>query len=175
MIKKLAIGFLGGPGCGKTTASVGLYNRLKKEGLEVELVSEFAKELILENNKTALSYQKYVWATQCYRMYCAYKRTQLVITDAPILLGAIYNENISQSFLDVILEEHHKFNNINIIVPRDLSRPYSMAGRIHSLTESIAIDNRIINLLEINNIPYITLNEVTENDLVEIILKSINF
>ena len=40
------INLLGAPGAGKSTAAAGLFYRMKKEFLSVELVTEYAKDLI---------------------------------------------------------------------------------------------------------------------------------
>lgn len=153
---KACVNFYGGPAAGKTTAAAELYAYLKKDDLNVEMAHEVAKEFVLEENKVALSYQLMVWANQCYRIYTAYRHADILVTDSPILLGAIYNENASPAFLEVVMDQYHLFNNINVVVPRQLQTSHSMSGRIHSLTESISIDNQIIHLLEKNNIPYVT-------------------
>jgi nucleoside-triphosphatase THEP1 len=169
-MKKCVVSLYGGPGCGKTTAAASLYAHLKQKGLNVEMAPEIAKEFVLEENKVALSYQLMVWANQCYRIYAAYRHADIVITDAPILLGAIYNENASPAFIDVIMEQYDSFNNINIVVPRQDTIGHSMVGRLHSLTQSISIDNQIVHLLDRHNIPYMTYqgdNELLTNRILE--------
>ncbi len=153
---KACVNFYGGPAAGKSTAAASLYAHLKKAGFNVEMAPEIAKEFVLEENSVALSYQLMIWANQCYRIYTAYRHADIVITDAPILLGAIYNEDASSAFIDVVLEQYHSFNNINIVVPRQTSTLHSMVGRVHSLTESVSIDNQIIHLLENHAIPFTT-------------------
>lgn len=153
---KTCVNFLAGPGAGKTTAAASLYAQLKKLGINVEMAPEIAKEFVLEENDVALSYQLMVWANQCYRIYTAYRHADIVITDAPVMLGAIYNEDASPAFIDVVMEQYELFNNINIVVPRQINTSHSMVGRVHSLTESISIDNQIIHLLENYKIPFIT-------------------
>lgn len=152
---KSVISVYGGPASGKSTTAFSLYARLKKAGFNVEVAPEIAKEFVLEENNVALSYQLMVWANQCYRIYTAYRHADIVITDAPILLGAVYNEDASPAFIDVVFEQYHRYNNINIVMPRQLERPHSMVGRVHSLTESISIDNQITHLLDQHNIPYV--------------------
>jgi hypothetical protein len=153
----------GGPAAGKTTAAASLYAYLKKHNVNVEMAPEIAKEFVLEENKVALSYQLMVWANQCYRIYTAYRHADIVITDAPILLGAIYNENASPALLNVIMEQYHMFNNFNVVVPRQNTTSHSMVGRVHGLTESISIDNQIIHLLEKNDIPFVTYDGDDDN------------
>lgn len=163
MAKKLLINFYGGPSAGKTTAAAHLFTLLKHAGIDTEIVSEFAKDLVLENNPRALEYQWYVLATQAYRIMCAYRSMQVVITDSPILLGIIYDKDNSKALFDLCMEQHHQYNNINVFVTRNSNYKHTMAGRIHSLTQSVAIDNAISRLLEENEIPYLRLSELGTN------------
>jgi tRNA uridine 5-carbamoylmethylation protein Kti12 len=165
----LVVNMLGGPGGGKTTTAVSLYSALKKNDIESLLVGEFAQEKVIENNRTALSHQKYIWANQLYKIQCAYEKCPITISDSPVILGAIYNIDASDAFKQVVLEEHHAFNNFNIMIRRNLNYPHSMVSRIHTLEESITIDQEIIELLDSNNIKYIYNDELSEPDLVEVI------
>lgn len=173
MIDKVCINFLGGPSSGKTVAAASLFARLKKLHVDTELVAEFPKDLVLENNTTALANQIYVFAGQLYRVECAYDNTQVAVVDSPLLLSAVYNPDSSKHLIDLVFEQHHKFNNINIFVKRDPSYPHSMAGRIHSLTESVSIDNQILRLLENNNIPFIYYDDINEDTLINLIYEEI--
>jgi nicotinamide riboside kinase len=171
-IKHLVVGLYGAPGIGKTTAACSLYAELKKTNIPVELAAEFAKEKVLEKNKMAMTYQKYIWINQCYRIYCAYQTAQVVITDAPILLGAIYNKPLTQDLAGVIFDEHRQYNHLNIMLRRNHNH-YDEASRAHSLEEAKEIDNKILNLLVDNDIPFIWYDDYTEDDLVQLILESV--
>jgi len=48
------INLFGGPGCGKSTAAAGLFHLMKSNHMSVELVNEFAKEIVWENNLVTL-------------------------------------------------------------------------------------------------------------------------
>ena len=155
MKRQLCVNFFGGPGVGKTTAASSLFVALKKLNIDTEIVSEFAKDLVLENNRDALQHQWYVIAQQSYRLHCGYRSMQVVICDSPILLGPIYDPDGSRALYSLCLEHHHRFNNFNIVLRRDPNLQFSQAGRVHGLTESISLDYRIIRLLDDNNIPYV--------------------
>jgi uncharacterized protein YhfF len=139
------------------------------------LVAEFPKDLVLEGNKTALANQIYVFANQLYRVQCAYKNTRVAVVDSPLLLSAIYNPNTSEHLVDLVLEQHKRLNNMNVFVRRDGNYPHSMMGRIHSLTESVSIDNQIINLLERYEIPFVYYDELGEDTLIELICEEIGY
>lgn len=48
MKNALVVNLFGGPGCGKSTTMARLFADLKTRGLNVEMVSEFAKDLVYE-------------------------------------------------------------------------------------------------------------------------------
>jgi predicted ATPase len=159
-MNKVVVNFYGGPGSGKTTAAAHLFTILKQKSIDTEIVSEFAKDIVLERNYGALEHQWYVLAHQAYRVMCAYRAMQVTIVDSPILLGPIYDRDNSKALNDLCLEHHHRYNNLNVLVPRIPSYNHSLNGRVHSLTESIAIDNKIVNYLKSNNIEYIDLRDL---------------
>lgn len=169
MIKKLCLNYLGGPSSGKSVAASNIFTQLKKLHINCELVAEFPKDLVLENNNVALADQIYVFSGQLYRLRCAYDNTDVAIVDSPLLLSAIYNPDTSIHLINLIFEQFNKFNNLNIMVRRK-DYPHSMSGRIHSLTESVSIDNQIIRLLEAHSIPFIYDDEITDEELIEYIL-----
>lgn len=169
MIDRICINFFSGPGGGKTVAAASLFTKLKKLHIDTELVAEFPKDLVLEGNTKALANQIYVFSNQLYRIQCAYENTKVAVVDSPLLLSAIYNPNTSKHLIELVFEQHQKFNNINIFVNRENSYPHSMSGRVHSLTQSITIDNQILDLLESYDIPYMSYNQLGEDALVEII------
>lgn len=171
MVGKLCLNFFGPPCSGKTVAATSIFSQLKKRHIDAVLIPEYATMRVVESNKMALANQLNIWANQQYQIFCGYHHAQVVVTDSPILLGAIYNE--SPGLKEVILEEHQKYNNLNIVLELDGTYPYSMVGRIHSFTESQSIGNRIIELLEVNDIPHIFYNELSEDEIVDLIIGSL--
>lgn len=153
---------LGGPGCGKSTLAATLYVELKRQHIDVEYVSEYAKELVYQENSVALKDQILVFAHQYHRLWTAAQHTHLVITDSPILLSAIYNPDTSHHFTALVVEMHKKFDTLNIVLKRS-SQVHTMVGRIHSLTESVSIDNRIRTLLDEEQLEYAEFDPVHDN------------
>jgi nicotinamide riboside kinase len=172
-MKKLVVSLYGGPGAGKTTLAAELFVELKKNNIDVEIVSEFAKDLVLEGRSEALKHQWYVIANQAFRIQSAYEHMQVVITDSPLLLGPIYDPESSPALLALCLEHYHKYNNLNVVLDRNLEFEYTTAGRIHSLTESISLDNRILTMLEDHNIPYLRYTEFGKDRVLQIILREL--
>ncbi len=164
---------MGSPGAGKTVAASSLFAALKRNHIDSVLISEAAKDFVVEENQSALANQIFVWATQQYRIFCGYRHAQVVVTDSPILLGAIYNADGTASLVDVIVEQYHRYNNFNILVELNGDHPYSMVGRIHSVTQSIGIQDQIVQLLQEREIPYLNYGEYSEDEIVQLIMEAL--
>ena len=174
MSNKLVINVFGGPGIGKTTVAAELFTALKQKGVDTAIVPEFATDVIFEGRPDALKHQWYVVANQAYRIWCGYNTMQVVVTDSPILLGPIYDVDASPALLALCLEQHHKYNNLNLVLTRRPELEHNMIGRVHSLTESVSIDNRIVSMLEDNNIPFLNYDEYGTERILQLILRQIN-
>jgi len=64
----LLVNFMGSPGCGKSTTAAGAFFELKCQGWNVELITEYTKELIIKGDADTLA----------------------DITDSPLLNSVIY-------------------------------------------------------------------------------------
>lgn len=171
-VNKLVVGFFGPPGSGKTVAATSIFSRLKRNHLDTVLVTEFAHQMVVENRSTALADQIFIWANQNHRIFAGHRHAQVVVTDSPILLGAVYNKN-NPNLRQVILDEHRKYNNLNIVMSFDPTYPYSMVGRIHDAEQSLQIEQDIIGLLDSQAVPYLMYNETTEEEIVELISEAL--
>jgi hypothetical protein len=174
-INKLIVNTYGGPGSGKSTAAASIYATLKRHHIDCELVTDFAKDMIIQGNTSAMNNQLYVWASQLYRNQCAYDRATVTISDTPILLGCIYNKDktnfLSPNLELVIFEQYRKMNNFNLMVPRNMDVEYSMFGRIHTEQQSIQIDQDIVELLTDNDIPFTYYSDDDLDDICASILQ----
>lgn len=170
---KLVVNFFGPPSSGKTVAATSLFAQLKRHHLDVALVSEFATEKVIEENTRALQNQLYIFANQQYKVFCAYQHARVVIVDSPILLAAIYNTDGHGPLYDVILDQHQSYNNLNILMELDDSLPYSMVGRIHSISESRLLGHRIRDMFDKESIPHLPYNNMVESDIVDLILETV--
>jgi predicted ATPase len=167
MNNKLVVNFFGAPGAGKTVAATSLFAELKKRHLNVVLISEFAHQVAVEENRTAFTNQLYIWANQQYRIHCGYRHADIVITDSPILLGCVYNSD--ELLHQVIEREHRKYQNFNILLEMHPEYPYSMVGRVHSFEEAVHIEERIKILLGRLHLKYITYGEYTQMEIADLI------
>lgn len=168
------INLFGGPGAGKTTLAAAIFHSLKVLHLNTEIISEFPKDMIVEQNAQSLENQFYITANQGYRIWCAAKVYDYVIVDSPILLGAIYNKNknIAKEFNTFLLKYHNEFDNVNIFLKRAKHLVHRMSGRVHDIDEALKKDKEIRDFLDANNLPYFTLSRLDPN-IVQKILKDI--
>lgn len=169
---KLCVNFFGSPSSGKTVSAASMFVQLKKLHVDSELVAEFPKDLVLEKNEVALGNQIYVFGSQLYRIQCAYNNTRISLVDSPILLSTIYNPNTSTHLNNLIFEQHKKFNNLNLFV-RLKDFPYSTVGRAHDREQSEEIESRILNMLTVNDIPFIEYDNTMEDEIIDVILDSL--
>jgi hypothetical protein len=147
------INFFGGPGAGKSTAAAGLFYEMKKRWMRVELVSEFAKELVWSGSSHLLSHQNYVFAEQEHRLNRLIGQVDIAVTDSPLLLSAFYApEHYAQSFKHSVFDFFDTYENINILVRR--SHEYSGAGRLQNMVEADSIANGMEDFLMSNGVPY---------------------
>ena len=89
----LLINLYGAPGTGKSTGAAYIYSKLKLAEINCELVTEFAKDMVWDENKKAIYNQAYVFGNQYYRISRLENEVDVVITDSPTLLSIIYNKD----------------------------------------------------------------------------------
>ena len=154
--KTLVVNLFGGAGIGKSTLAAGLFYNLKCDGYEVELVTEYAKELTWQQHMGVLSNQLYVTAKQLNRVHRLLGKVDVIITDSPIILGIIYGGfGATPSFRPCIVEIFNEFSNINFLLERTVD--YNPNGRNQNKEAAIAVDNRIETLLVEETIDFIRL------------------
>lgn len=140
----IVVNLFAGPGAGKSTIAAGLFSELKWNGINSELVTEFAKDLTWESRDEALKDQIYVFGKQLHRIKRLSGKVDVVITDSPVLLSLVYGEN-NDKFHELVIQEFDKFCNLNVFVNR--TKPYRQVGRKETEAEARFIDSALINIL----------------------------
>jgi len=90
-MKTQVINVLGGPGSGKSTISAGVYNLLKKRGVEVELISEYPKTLVYEERKATFDDSLYLFAKQAHIQFTVNGKVDYMVTDRPLIMSNVYH------------------------------------------------------------------------------------
>lgn len=158
MKKTIVVNLFAGPGAGKSTGMAGLFYKLKLAGVDVEMVTEYAKDKVWENNKKAFKCQSLLTGKQIYRISRCYGKVDVIVTDSPICLGAIYDSDNSKGFEQHVVDQFRKFsdNGINFFINR--VKPYNPNGRLQTEEESIAIDKELLEFMKKHNIQYTTID-----------------
>ena len=173
--KPLIVNLFGAPGAGKSTLAAYTFAKMKMMNINCELVTEFAKDKVWEQNKTALSNQVYVFAKQYYRLDCCADKVDVIITDSPIALSPFYNkdEAIHEPLKQLAFKISQKFNNLNYFVRR--IKKYNPVGRVETEKESDQKAIGLKNLLDDFGIKHTTIDgdlmsaDIIINDVLKII------
>lgn len=139
---------MGGPGCGKSTTAAGLFYLMKNAGMNVELVTEYAKDLTWEKRFDMLTDQLYILAKQNRRLHRLQDQVEYVVTDSPILLSYHYvtPDYLPLHFRNLVIELWNQYDNVNIVIER--VKPYLKKGRSQDESEARLIDIKINKMLQ---------------------------
>lgn len=154
----LIVNLFGAPGAGKSTISAYIFALLKMRGYNCELVTEFAKDKVWEENKAALSNQLYVFGQQSFRISRVNGQVDVIITDSPLPLSLMYGNSakLGESFAETVMADFNSYNNMNLYINR--VKDYNPVGRIQTEEESDKKGFEILNLLIQKDIPFRLVN-----------------
>ncbi|WQJ53371.1 MAG: thymidylate kinase [Wendovervirus sonii] len=170
--KLIVINLMGGPGTGKSTTAAGIFNKLKKMGVDCELATEYAKDKVWEENYKILSDQIYVFGKQQHRLYRLKDKVKIAITDSPLLLSIIYDQSNNEFLKKLVLDVFNSYENINFYIQRNVD--YVEEGRCQNAAEAVIVDDKCIKLMEENNIGYqLTTSTDAEDDIIDYIKQNI--
>lgn len=167
------INLIGSPGTGKSTLASELFAKMKWLGYDVELVSEYAKELVWEQRHETFKNELYIFAKQQHRLFRLKGKVKYIITDRPLILSLFYNNKYgdkSETFKNLVLEEVGKFKNIDIFLNR--TKPYVTKGRNESEEESKVFAEEILSLVKEycpNHLVLDALEGITSDKILELL------
>lgn len=154
----ILVSFYGGPGSGKSTASLSLTSKMKNAALRAEFVSEFAKTLAW--NKGDLLAKDFMFPVlfgrQIERIFLPSSECDFIITDSPPWLGAAYaemygkNKETSKLFASYARGMHATgydglFSGVVDIELDRKNREYINCGRSQTREEACVIDASLSN------------------------------
>lgn len=149
------INLYGSSGSGKSTNAAGLAYELKTEGLKVETINEYAKELCISNSSHLLDNQTWVFANQYQKMKYLSKDLDFVITDSPLMLSMFYGVKYEYEFdslFPLVKEVYNSFDNINIFLERN--HPWDPYARVQSEDESSDDSKELEKFLQQHKVDY---------------------
>lgn len=148
------INLFGSSGTGKSTTAAGLFFLMKQAGMSVELVSEYAKQMVWDERKRMFSNQIYLTAKQNHKQDMLRDKVEYCITDSPLLLGAIYApKDYFPSYRPLLREVFDSYHNLNFFLRR--VKPFNPVGRNETEFQSDAISVRIRNYLSDARVSFI--------------------
>jgi len=133
----LVVNLFGAPCSGKSTAASYIFSKLKINGINAELVTEFVKDMVYDKNNKAINNQLYLLGNQYYKMDKLRNEVDVIVTDSPLPLNIIYNKNYNifgDCFDDLVINCFKSFYNLSYLLKPVHS--YKTDGRIHTQEES---------------------------------------
>lgn len=163
MSDTIVVNLFGGPGSGKSTGAAYIFSMLKMNGVNAELVTEFAKDKVWEENLEVFKDQLYIFGKQHFRINRVCNKVDVIITDSPLLLSIIYNQDSSlgDEFNKVVYNVSNSYNNLNYLINR--VKKYNPIGRIQTEEESNHKHLDIVKMLNDYKINYKTYNGCKSN------------
>lgn len=121
-----------GPGAGKSTTAAYIFAELKLRECNVELVREYAKDVVWEYGCIPPHItQEMILQEQVKRQEVLRGKVDLIITDSPLLLASLYGGAVS----DAVLSNYDPFN---VEVVR--IKKFQQAGRLQNEEEAKQLD-----------------------------------
>lgn len=159
----LIVNLFGGPAAGKTTCAWEIASKLKKQRVVTEYVSEYAKELVWDEQYDILdgseAHQRHIFEVQTHRVERLLGKVDVVVTDATLLNSLVYGKEVPPAFRNEIIDNFVRFNNFNLFIQR--SAYFEQEGRVHNLEQSLSLDEKIVDILVGNKIPFETYSHRT--------------
>lgn len=179
------LNLLGGPGLTKSTIAAGIFHKLKLKRINCEFITEYARDVVYEENYKLLNNQLYLLARQARRQLRLIDKVDFVITDSPLLLNSIYlkhhisripdgERQLSDSYIELCSDFYDRtfleFNNINYLIKRSIA--YEPRNRAHTEEEARMLDCEIKDKLDHLGIGYMLI-EGDPQDIVDEIVRDI--
>lgn len=168
------INLYSGPGAGKSTTAAMVFSLMKQHGVNCELVTEYAKDMVWWGAENKLKNEIYVFAKQQSRIERLLGKVDYVITDSPLLLAVIYGDlykgSVSPEFRALVHSEVERMDNINIFLNR--VKKYNPVGRMQTEEEAKGLDKVIKSCL--NDLNYEYTEQIADKDVAYRIVDSLN-
>ncbi len=156
--KVIVVNLFGAPGAGKSTGAAYIFSQLKMAGINAELVTEYAKDKVWEEDKAVFDNQAYIFGKQSLRLSRCKDKVSVIITDSPLPLSILYNKDpiLGEDFNRTVMNVFNSYNNMSYLLYR--VKPYNPAGRFQTEEESDEVAEELRQLLDSRNISYIDMS-----------------
>lgn len=174
----MRISLCGGPGCGKDTIASGIFHKMKIDGYNVEMVTEYVKQWTYIDRKPDRWNQLYLFGHQWHREYQVIQGGfEHLVTSSPILLSCFYAYHYNSVCTDELLSMAKKFEEeypaLHILLDRkDL--PYDTRARFETAEQAKQIDAKLMRFLEKNVKEFMLISAKNIDTIYEIVKASID-
>jgi len=150
----IVVNLFGVPSAGKSTGAAYIFSRLKMNGVNAELITEFAKDKVWENNEEVFKNQAYLFGKQSFRMSRCKDKVDVIVTDSPLPLSIFYNQDevLGEDFNNTVMNVFNSYSNLNYLLLR--VKPYNPVGRHQTEEESDKLKEPMVALLNNRKIQY---------------------
>lgn len=153
--KMLVVNLWGGPGTGKSTLAAQIFAALKIRGVNAELVTEFAKDLVWTERTKELGDQVYILGKMYHKLWRLKDKVEIAVIDSPLPLCIHYGSNsVPGGFGGFVMSCYNQFKNYNILLERNF--PYQQEGRYQGEEDANNVHNDIKKLMKFLRIEYVT-------------------
>ena len=149
----LVVNLFGGPGTGKSTLAAALFSNLKIRGVNAELVTEFAKDLVWSERNKELQDQVYILGKMYHKLWRLKDKVDVVVIDSPLPFCVYYDQGKTPGMEEFVMGLFNQFRNINILLERNF--PYQQEGRYQDEEGAVKVHNDIYKLLDALKINFV--------------------
>lgn len=139
------INLFAGPGCGKSTTAAALFALMKRQGLNVEMITEFAKDLVWTERNKELGDQIYIFGKMYHKLWRLRDKVDYVINDSPLPFCCYYDREGIPYFKELVMSAFNSFVNINFVLERCF--PYQQEGRYQTEEEAVKVHYEIMQMV----------------------------
>ena len=156
------INIIGGPGCDKSLFSAVIVLHLNIHNKTVEIIPDYAKSLVWQQNFEVLKNQYFIAQRQFEMLNLLDGQVQFLITECSLPQVLYYNESYPENICDIaktrkqILEWYKQHDNINIFVERG-DKKYVHTGRFQDEEQAREIDRGLRGMLVREGLRYTAL------------------
>ena len=129
-------------------------------GINCELITEFAKDKVWENNLEVFNNQLYILGKQSFKTSRVLGKVDVIITDAPLFNNMLYlpedQKHLFNAYKLIISDFSSKYDNFHYFIKR--VKPYNPNGRYQTEEQSDKIETDLKEQLLKNSIPVYTID-----------------
>ena len=140
------INLFGGPGTGKSTTAAALFALMKRNGYNVELITEFAKDLVWTERNKELGNEVYIFGKMYHKLWRLRDKVDYVVIDSPLPLCLYYDTENIPYFREFVISAFNTFDNLNFVLARNFG--YQQEGRIQTEDEANIVNAEILKMID---------------------------